>query len=231
MKRGGQAALAAVEDRIGYHFDDQALLKTALTHASTASGSNYQRLEFLGDRVLGLAVAEMLLEAFPEASEGELSRRLADLVRKETCAEVAAALDLGAAIRLGGGAAQRQGLINTNLLGDVCEAVIGAIFVDGDFDAAVRFVQANWRERMLTAPEETRNAKAILQEWAQGRGLPTPSYAIVERTGPDHRPMFFVEVKVASLKPGRGEGRSRREAEQEAAAAVLVREGVWRAKR
>jgi ribonuclease-3 len=229
MKRGGQAAMTSVEARIGYSFDDRSLLKTALTHASSGSGSNYQRLEFLGDRVLGLVIAEMLLDAFPKAQEGELSRRLADLVRKETCAEVAAALDLGAAIQFGGGKAQRTALLTTNLLGDVCEAVIGAVFLDGDFDAAVRLIEDNWRERMLTAPGETRNAKAMLQEWAQGKGMPTPKYSIIERSGPDHRPKFAVEVQIDSLKPARGEGLTRREAEQEAASTVLIREGVWRA--
>jgi ribonuclease III len=231
MKRGGQAALETVESRIGYAFDDHSLLKTALTHASTAGGSNYQRFEFLGDRVLGLVIAEMLLEAFPKAQEGELSRRLADLVCKETCAAVAAELDLGEAIRLGGGKAQRADMLTTNLLGDVCEAVIGAVFLDGDFDAAARFIEENWRERMLTSPGESRNAKATLQEWAQGKGLPAPKYSIVERSGPDHRPKFAVEVQVASTALARGEGLTRREAEQEAASVVLVREGVWRAER
>ncbi len=227
------ALLDALERRADYRFGDRSLLTTALTHASAvgdarvATGDTYQRLEFLGDRVLGLVVAGMLLEAFPEATEGELSSRLADLVRKETCAEVASELDIGDAVVFGGNRAQQRALLTVNVLGDVCEALIAAIYLDGGFAAAKRFVEGQWRERMLEAPVGGHNAKSALQEWAQARGHGTPTYEIAERTGPDHAPTFVIAVRMGELEPGRGEGRNRREAEQAAATAVLLREGIW----
>ncbi len=227
------ALLDALERRTDYSFKDRSLLATALTHASAVGDARvavvdtYQRLEFLGDRVLGLVVAAMLLETFPEATEGELSSRLADLVRKESCADVATALDMGAAVVFGGSRAQQRALLTVNVLGDVCEAMIAAIYLDGGFEAAKRFVEVNWRERMLEAPVGGRNAKSALQEWAQAQGHGTPTYEISERTGPDHAPTFIITVRMGTLDSGRGEGRNRREAEQAAATAVLVREGVW----
>lgn len=232
MKAAGEAALASIERRLGYDFDRRELLLTALTHASAATPARdtYQRLEFLGDRVLGLVVTEMLLQAFPEAPEGELSLRLADLVRKEACAEVASALNLGEGLRFGGGKAQRTALLTTNVLGDVCEAVIGAIYQDGGLEAARTFIAANWRERIEAGGLPTQNAKAALQEWAQGNGLGVPVYLIAGKSGPDHEPRFDVEARVGSLPSASGVGRTRREAEQAAAAALLVREHVWAAK-
>lgn len=235
MKPGGDAAVAALERRIGHEFVNRELLLTALTHASAVGDftapvrASYQRLEFLGDRVLALVVAEMLLEAFPRAPEGELAQRLTGMVRNETCADVALALDLGQAIRLGGGEAQSGGRRKKAILGDVCEAVIGALHLDGGIDAARRFIAANWRQRMLNWHGPLRDAKTTLQEWAQARGLPTPSYKIFDRSGPDHAPVFSVEVAVDNVEPARGEGRSRREAEQNAATTLLRREGVWSA--
>jgi ribonuclease-3 len=231
MKKGGDAAVLALEGRLGHEFSDRALLLTALTHASAASSAagSYQRLEFLGDRVLALAISGMLLAAFPLASEGELAQRLTNLVRNEACADVALALDLGEAIRLGGGEAQSGGRRKAAILGDVCEAVIGALYLDGGLDVAARFIAENWRERMLSAKTIVRDAKTTLQEWAQGRGLPAPSYRIIGRSGPDHAPRFEVEVSIDKEGESRGEGRTRREAEQNAAAAVLAREGVWKA--
>jgi ribonuclease-3 len=230
MKKGGTAAIEALEARLGHRFADRKLLETALTHASAASGgrASYQRLEFLGDRVLALAVSEMLLETFPKAAEGELAQRLTALVRNESCAEVAMALDVGAAIRLGIGEAQSGGRTRAAILGDVCEALIGAIHLDGGVDAARTFVRANWEARMRAWRGTMRDAKTTLQEWAQGKGIGTPAYAIVARQGPDHAPVFGIEVTVGALAPQRGEGRTRREAEQLAAAAVLMREGVWK---
>ncbi len=234
MKTGGGAALDAVERRAGYTFQDRGHLLTALTHASAvgdariAASETYQRLEFLGDRVLGLVVAEMLVDAFPAATEGELSTRLADLVRKETCAEVAEALDLGPAVIFGGNRAQKKTLQTVNVLGDVCEALIAAIYLDGGFEAARTFVSTQWRDRMLGAEAVARNAKTALQEWAQAHGHGTPTYEIAQRSGPDHAPTFAVTVNVGKLPSGRGEGRNRREAEQEAATGVLLREGAWR---
>lgn len=221
--------LSALERRIGYRFKDHGIARTALTHSSAAAAGreSYQRLEFLGDRVLGLVVAEMLVESFPGAPEGELSRRLGDLVRKESCAGIAMAIDLRAAIRVGGPRAQKTGIVTTKVLGDACEALIAAIYQDGGFEAARAFIETHWRPMMVERVDERRNAKAALQEWSQGVGLGVPEYVIAAKTGPDHEPEFDVEVRVKSLKPAQGSGRSRREAEQSAAAALLAREGVW----
>lgn len=226
---GAEPLIAALEGRIGHAFANRALVRTALTHASAAvpGKDSYQRLEFLGDRVLGLIVTEMLIEAYPRAAEGELSRRLAELVRKETCAEVAVALDLGAALSFGGGRGQKTSLHTINVLGDVCEAVIGAIYLDGGIEPARAFIAANWHDRMLAWPGPHNNAKVTLQEWAQSKGYNLPTYAILSKIGPDHEPRFAVEVKVETLAPATGEGRTRREAETAAAGALLTREGVW----
>jgi ribonuclease-3 len=219
----------ALEARIGYAFVDKTILDRALTHVSAAKqgrGGSYQRLEFLGDHVLGLAVSDMLYRAFPKADEGELSRRLSDLVRRDTCAEVARAIDLGPALRLGSSESNAGGRRRTATLADVCEALIGAVFVDGGYPAAAALIERLWGERMMTPARPLRDAKTMLQEWAQGRGLPTPSYREVERTGPHHNPEFRVAVDVAQRAPAEGKGRSKRAAEQAAAAAMLTREGV-----
>ena len=219
-----------LEERIGHSFEEKSLLESALTHISALSGKSragsYQRLEFLGDHVLGLVVSDMLFRAFPTADEGELSRRLADLVRKETCADVARALDLGAAIKLGASEASSGGRLRLAILADVCEALIGAVFLDGGYPAAAALIERLWGERMRTPARPLRDPKTVLQEWAQARGLPTPSYKEVERTGPHHDPEFRVSVALPALKPAEGLGRSKRAAEQAAAAAMLAREGV-----
>lgn len=229
-RRRGRTA-AALEGRIGYRFNDASLVERALTHISALSGprnpaGSYQRLEFLGDHVLGLVVSEMLFHAFPHANEGELSRRLADLVRKDACADVARAIDLGAAVKLGSSEIQAGGRQRPTILADACEGLIGAVFLDGGYAAAAAFVERFWRDRMLTPVRPLRDAKTILQEWAQGRGLPTPTYREVGRTGPHHDPEFRVSVELPNRAPAEGMGRSKRAAEQAAAAAMLEREGV-----
>jgi ribonuclease III len=223
--------LAALEQRIGYRFKDPALLEQALTHISALSGArnraaSYQRLEFLGDHVLGLVVSDMLFHAFAKADEGEMSRRLADLVRKEACADVGRAIELGAAIRLGGSEANAGGRGRPAILADACEAMIGAVFIDGGYPAAVALVERLWSERMHRPARPLRDSKTVLQEWAQARGLPTPAYREVERKGPDHDPEFRVSVELPDLAPAEGLGRSKRAAEQAAAAAMLTRAGV-----
>ena len=219
------------EARIGYRFNDPALLEQALTHISALSGArnraaSYQRLEFLGDHVLGLVVSDMLFRAFSKADEGEMSRRLADLVRKEACADVGRTLDLGAAIRLGASEAHAGGRNRTAILADVCEALIGAVFIDGGYPAAAALIERLWSERMRRPARPLRDSKTVLQEWAQARGLPTPAYREVERRGPDHDPEFRVTVELPDLAPAEGLGRSKRAAEQAAAAAMLTRAGV-----
>jgi ribonuclease-3 len=220
-----------LEERIGYRFTDAAMLECALTHISALKGSrnragSYQRLEFLGDHVLGLVISDMLFRGFPKADEGELSRRLADLVRKETCAEIARMIELGAAIKVGSSEANAGARKRPAILADVCEALIGAVYVDGGYKAAEGLVERLWQVRMAAKAQPLRDPKTVLQEWAQGRGLPTPSYREVARSGPDHDPEFRVAVHLPSFSPAEGMGRSKRAAEQAAAAAMLEREGV-----
>jgi ribonuclease-3 len=173
-----------------------------------------------------LIISDMLFRAFPRADEGELSRRLADLVRRESCADVARAIDLGTALRLGASEANAGGRLRTAILADVCEALIGAVYLDGGYDETGKLVERLWGERMRAPARPLRDAKTVLQEWAQARGLPTPAYREVERTGPHHSPEFRVAVTLPQREPAEGLGRSKRSAEQAAAAAMLKREGV-----
>jgi ribonuclease-3 len=225
-----KAAASVLEQTIGYRFKDSELLERSLTHISAIGGGNransYQRLEFLGDHVLGLIISDMLFRAFPRADEGELSRRLADLVRREACAEVARAINLGAALRLGASEANAGGRLRTAILADVCEALVGAVYLDGGYEQTGKLVERLWGERMRTPARPLRDAKTELQEWAQARGLPTPTYREVERTGPHHNPEFRVAVTLPQRESAEGLGRSKPSAEQAAAAAMLKREGV-----
>ncbi|WP_319410345.1 ribonuclease III [uncultured Cohaesibacter sp.] len=224
-----------LEEHLGYRFKDKNQLERALSHSSTVASprlqvdQTYQRHEFLGDRVLAVTVAEMLLNAFPKADEGELARRFNGLVRNETCAEVAREIGLGPYIRLGEGEAQAGGRKKEAILGDVCEAVIGAIYIDGGFDKARSIVRHYWERRMLEWTGPLRDAKTTLQEWVQGNKLPPPTYRLVERTGPDHEPEFTLNVEVPTLEPAQGKGPSKRIAEQDAARTMLIREGQWSA--
>ena len=218
---------AALEERIGYRFANHDLLLRALTHVSGGGAENYQRLEFLGDRVLGLGVAELLYAAYPDATEGELSRRLSELVRRETCAEIALAWDVGPHLRLGAGESQAGGRRNAAILADVCEAILGAVFLDGGYDAVRSVVQRVFAERHAAPRRPLRDPKTAHQEWALGRGLPTPTYVLVDRTGPDHAPRFRVAARVEGIEVGLGSGLTKRAAEQEAAQTLLMREGVW----
>jgi len=234
--RRRKRAATALEDRIGYRFKDAAILEAALTHISALKGArnranSYQRLEFLGDHVLGLVISDMLYRAFPRADEGELSRRLADLVRKETCAEIGRAIELGAAIRVGSSEHNAGARSRPAILADVCEAVIGAVYLDGGYKAAEALVERLWQERLRATAQPLRDPKTVLQEWAQARGLPTPAYREVARSGPDHNPEFCVAVQLPGFALAEGLGRSKRVAEQAAAAAMLAREGVRFARR
>src|SRR5258708_1365371 len=177
---------AAFEQRIGYRFKDAALLEQALTHISALSGArnraaSYQRLEFLGDHVLGLVISDMLFRTFARADESEMSRRLAGLRRKEACADVGRAIGLGAAIRLGRSEANAGGRGRTAILADVCEALIGAVFVDGGYPAAAALIERLWSERMRTPAQPLRESKTVLHEWPPPPRLPTPAYPEVAR--------------------------------------------------
>jgi ribonuclease-3 len=234
--RRRKLAGTVLEDRIGYRFTDPPILEMALTHISAFKGArnragSYQRLEFLGDHVLGLVISDMLYRAFPKADEGELSRRLADLVRKETCTEIARSVDLGAVIRVGSSEHNAGARSRPAILADVCEAVIGAVYLDGGYKAAEEVVERLWQVRLRATAQPLRDPKTVLQEWAQARGLPTPAYHEIARSGPDHSPEFRVAVQLPALAPAEGLGRSKRAAEQAAAAAMLAREGVEPARR
>jgi ribonuclease-3 len=225
---------AALEERLGHRFSNPDLLAQALTHASANGGGgsrkkseDYQRLEFLGDRVLGLLVADALTERFPAAPEGELSRRLARLVSGETCAEVADDMGLAQHLRIGGGVRKGAEGVTRGVLADVCEAVIAAVYRDAGLEAARALVERYWGARIATMSGPLRDAKTELQEWAHKRGFDAPTYTETLRAGPDHRPEFEIEVTVGSVEPGRGKGGSKREAEHEAAANLLRREGIW----
>lgn len=231
MPRKPKPDLGALEERIGHTFADRALIERAVTHVSAVASrgarvDTYQRLEFLGDRVLGLAVSDMLFRAFPKAAEGELSQRLAELVRKETCADVATEWGVGLHVRLGGGEAQTGGAKKTAILGDVCEAIIGAVFIDAGFAAAQDLVRRNWTERMMKPRRPLRDPKTTLQEWAQARGLDTPVYREAGRSGPAHAPRFVIAVDINGFSSVEAEGASKRLAEQAAALAFMAREGV-----
>jgi ribonuclease III len=225
-------SLAVLQDSIGHAFADLALLEQALTHisaikAGTGRATSYQRLEFLGDRVLGLCIADLLFRTFPEAEEGDLSRRLAERVRKEACTAVAVSWNLGACLQLGVGESQSGGRRNAAILADSCEAVLGAVFLDAGYDVVRKVVESAFGRHLHDPALPIRDAKTALQEWAQGLKHPPPVYAISERSGPDHAPRFTVEVQVEGHEPGLGYGTSRRAAEQDAARTLLVRHHVW----
>lgn len=224
--------LRDLEARIGYTFKDRALFKRALTHASVRQAlgkrRDNERLEFLGDRVLGLAIAELLSEIYPAASEGDLARIFNRLVRGGTCAEVARELELGPSLVLSESEAGSGGRDKETILADACEALLGAVFLEAGYDKSREVVRLLWSPKLDGAPVVTADAKSALQEWAQGQGLELPSYVEVAREGPDHAPRFTSEVRIKGRKPARGEGASKRAAEQAAATALLAREGVWK---
>lgn len=224
--------LKDLEARLGHAFKDRALLKRALTHASVRQASakrrDNERLEFLGDRVLGLAVAELLSEVYPAASEGDLARLYNRLVRGGTCAEIARTLDLGPSLVLSESEAGSGGRDKDTILADACEALLGAVFLEAGYDRARDVVRVHWGARLKGTPAEAADAKSALQEWSQGQGMALPEYVEVDRQGPDHAPRFTSEVRIKGTKSARGEGASKRAAEQAAATALLAREGVWR---
>lgn len=225
MSTARMGALDRLAERIGHDFRSPRLLERALTHSSFAAGRDrvhdYERLEFLGDRILGLVIAEMLFNRFPHMNEGELALRLNALVRKETCAEVARDLDLGDHLRLGSGELSAGGREKTAILANVCEAVVAAIYLDGGLDAARAFIGRAWARAIETVDELAKDPKSALQEWAQARGFPPPDYVEVTRKGPDHAPSFTVRVEIGAERSAKGEGQSKRIAEQAAAEALL----------
>lgn len=223
MKLG--ADLKAFEGRIGHSFVTPDLLIEAVTHASMSSPtrSDNQRLEFLGDRVLGLVMAQALIDADPNASEGALAPRFNALVRKETCADVAREIDLGAVVRLGRSETMSGGRRKQALLGDAVEAVIAAVYLDAGFEAARDMILRLWGDRISKVEADARDAKTALQEWAQARGLAPPQYMDTDRAGPDHAPVFTVTARLSTGDEARATAGSKREAQQAAAKSLLAR--------
>ena len=218
------ADLKAFEVRLGHPFRNPELLVRALTHASLGSPTrpSNERMEFLGDRVLGLAMAEALLSADETAAEGRLAPRLNALVRLETCAEVARDVGLGDVLKLGRSEMLSGGRRKDALLGDAMEAVIAAVHLDGGYDAARALVLRLWATRIAGVEADARDAKSALQEWAQGRGLPVPDYVELGREGPDHKPHFTVEARLQGGPVAQAQAHTKRAAEQAAAAALLA---------
>ncbi|MEQ1953042.1 ribonuclease III [Mesorhizobium sp. CN2-181] len=229
LKRPTGDALAIVlRDRIGHSFRDVALLQTALTHSSAVRAkANNERLEFLGDRVLGLVVAEMLFALFPDAREGDLAPRFNALVDARTCGAIGLELGLDQLIRADAALKAGRGGKAGNYLSDAVEALIAAIYLDGGMDPAKAFILRYWEPRSRGVIDKPRNPKSELQEWvAQANGA-RPEYSIEGREGPDHEPVFTVAVNVTGFAPSRASGPSRRAAEEAAATEFLLREGVW----
>jgi len=223
----------AVDDRVaaltvdlGYDFRRPELLEEALTHQSATEGEgrgkrNLERLEFLGDRVLGLVVARLLMDEFPDERVGQLARRHAELVRAESLTRVGQQLGLGDHIRMSRGEEEQGGRTKPGTLADCCEAVVAALYLDGGFEAADGMIRRYWLPMMRETASPPQDAKTGLQEWAQARSLPLPAYTVVRREGAAHEPLFDVECAVSGLPPVRGEGRTRRAAEQAAAGRMI----------
>ena len=215
--------LREFEQRIGHSFARPELLVRALTHGSISSPTrnDNQRLEFLGDRVLGLVMATALLGHDKSASEGQLAPRFNALVRKETCADVARAADVGKVLKLGRSEMLSGGRRKQALLGDAMEAVIAAVYLDAGFDAAQALILRLWGDRITKVEADARDAKTSLQEWAQARGQTPPAYVELDRSGPDHAPVFTIAVRLADGREEQAQAGSKRQAEQAAAAALL----------
>ena len=220
-----------LEERLGYEFNSYENLERALTHSSvrkkSEDGFHYERLEFLGDRVLGLCIAELLHVTFPDANEGELSLRLNALVKGKTLAAIADQLKLHEFIRTGGDLKQITGKRMQSVRADVLEALIASIYLDGGMLAVEQFIQRFWLDRLHDTKTARRDSKTALQEWAHARNFGTPKYRELERSGPDHDPEFTVSVKIPEKIACTGSGSSKRIAEQNAAKKMLLREGVW----
>ena len=219
---GGPNSKSDLENRLAYKFDDHNLLEAALTHASAAGdASTYERLEFLGDRVLGLLIADFLMRRHPGEKEGDLARRLAALVDRKSLAKIAAQLDLGAFLRLSPGEEVAGVSRNATVLADVMEAVIGAIYRDGGLEAAKPIVERLWLPLAGRNIEPPVDVKTALQEFVQQNGGGLPCYREISRTGPDHQPVFTMEVSVEGAKPVCGQGASKKAAERAAAEAMF----------
>jgi ribonuclease-3 len=217
---------AALESALGYRFRDPSRLEEALTHGSALRrggrrGPTYERLEFLGDRVLGLVVAHLLVERFPDDAEGALTQRQVAMIRRETLTEVATGLGIGRWLKTAPGEIDSAGNVRPALLADCCEAIIGAIYLDGGIAAAQAFISRHWTPLIETVQQPPRDAKMALQEWAHAQSLEAPTYRVVATVGPAHATTFTVEVTLAGRPPQRASGATKRAAERAAAALML----------
>ena len=225
MSGGGNEPLSGLAEALGHRFTDPSLLQLAITHSSVTGrgAAANERLEFLGDRVLGLAVADLLYRCFPGEDEGHLARRFAVLVSRETLAQVAGQIGLPPYLALARGEEDSGGRANPAILADACEAVIAALYLDGGLEVARRFIEGAWTDLIGQDRRPPQDPKTALQEWAQGAGRKLPSYVVISSRGPAHDPVFTVEVRVEGLPPTTATGRSKRVAEQAAAAEALRR--------
>ena len=210
----------ALSSLAGYKFSRTSLLDEALTHPSLSGSYNYQRFEFLGDRVLGLVVATWLLEEYPREAEGKLNQRYTALVRRETLAEMAKKLGIVKALKLTPGAEQEGTRTKEAIQADVCESFIGAVYLDGGFGAADAFIRQHWKHLIGAGPAAFKDNKTVLQEWCQARSVPLPEYVEIDRTGPDHDPVFTIEARVKDKGAAKASGAAKRVAEQAAAQAL-----------
>lgn len=216
--------LHRLQQEIGYTFVRRELLIQALTHVSKVAYRRElgnQRLEFLGDRVLGLAIAELLFERLPDSQEGILSQMLSHIVRKEHCAQVSERWGVGPCLYLGTHETREGAMQNLSILGDTCEAILGAIYLDSDFVTAKHIISEAFGAWITSDGKPFRDAKSLLQEWAMQNKHPIPTYSVLERNGPDHSPTFHIQVSMDADRSATAYGKSKRLAEQEAAKVLL----------
>jgi ribonuclease III len=227
MVRFSQKDYAALAERLGYGFKDKSLLRHALTHSSLARAqADYQRLEFLGDRVLALVIAEELYRQNPSLREGSMANMHSNLVRGGVCGDVGRSLGLGDYIAVGQSELRKGINLNNSVVGDVVEALIGGIYMDGGLEAARAFILQNWAKRLAEGTSVSKDPKTLLQEWSLARGFPIPGYKVLKREGLEHSPVFTVELQIKDREPSMGSGTSKRLAEMAAAEDFLRREGI-----
>lgn len=216
-----QGQYAGLFEILEYEFQDLDLLREALTHPSLEGVTSYQRLEFVGDRVLGLVIAQWVFERHDKIDEGGLAGRHANLVKGATCGEIASKLDIGSYIYMAKSTEDNGGRTRHSILADVCESLIGAVYQEAGYDVADELVRRLWADHIDTKAMASRDSKTMLQEFVQGQGKPMPNYVVTDRTGPAHEPFFTIAVKVKDEEDEMGSGKSKREAQQSAAAKML----------
>jgi len=213
--------LNKLQNLIGYQFKDMHWLERAMTHSSTNEDYNYQRLEFLGDRVLGLVIADALFQEFKGEREGGLAKRHTALIQGQTCAAVGLKHDLNEYIIMSDAEEESGGRVNENIIADIVESMLGAIYIDGGYDVAQKIILKLWGNTITTLEKAPQDPKTELQEWVQARSLDLPAYEVIQKSGPDHAPIFTIELRVSGFKAIKAEGTSRRQAEKLVARKML----------